>query len=382
MHSRPSTSCLQQDNRIILNVSGASYETYEKTLQRFPETLLGDSNKRKDFFQNGEYFFNRSRIGFDSILFFYQSFGRLARPANLPMPLFENECRYFEIPEEIISSMKEKEGYLLINKNNDEDEDEGDQTPTTFLQKAYYVIEYPDSSKIATIFSIISVSATVASVLLACIESIPSIRRNHRTSGDPLFIIDVILTVWFAFEVTARIISSPSLCQVFTSPMMYVEFMGSYPYLIVVVIGNNDPQLRWLIFFRIFRLFKLTKLLKLFTSSKKVELLGKILYSSLPDVGLLIICLLIIVFLGATLMYLLESPTDGTLFTSIPSSTWWALQTVVVLGYGDMVPETTQGKILAASFMIFGAVTLALPVLSVGTKFITAYEVNLEEEET
>jgi len=71
-------------SRVQLNISGTPYETYLETLQRFPSTLLGDMTKRRSYLCGDEYYFNRNRTVFDSILFFYQSYGRLMRPLDVP----------------------------------------------------------------------------------------------------------------------------------------------------------------------------------------------------------------------------------------------------------------------------------------------------------
>jgi len=60
--------------RIVLNVSGMRVETRMRTLSRFPETLLGDENRRTQYYDplRNEYFFDRNRLCFDSILYYYQ----------------------------------------------------------------------------------------------------------------------------------------------------------------------------------------------------------------------------------------------------------------------------------------------------------------------
>jgi potassium voltage-gated channel Shaker-related subfamily A protein 7 len=63
-------------------VSGQRFETQVKTLNRFPETVLGDAMKRKAYWdpKQHEYFFDRHRPSFQAILYYYQSGGRLKRP--------------------------------------------------------------------------------------------------------------------------------------------------------------------------------------------------------------------------------------------------------------------------------------------------------------
>ena len=58
-----------------------------------------------------------------------------------------------------------------------------------------------------------------------------------------------------------------------------------------------------------------------------------------------------------------------------------SLQTIVTLGYGDIVPESVIGKLFSSLFMMFGALTLSLPVMSIVMKFTTQYSLEDEEEE-
>jgi len=60
--------------RIVINVSGMRVETRLRTLSRFPDTLLGDGSRRTRYYDplRNEYFFDRNRLCFDSILYYYQ----------------------------------------------------------------------------------------------------------------------------------------------------------------------------------------------------------------------------------------------------------------------------------------------------------------------
>jgi len=80
-------ACGDSGERVIINVSGLRVETRLVTLERFPDTLLGDSCRRDHYFDalRNEYFFDRNRASFDAILYYYQSAGRLRRPTNVPL---------------------------------------------------------------------------------------------------------------------------------------------------------------------------------------------------------------------------------------------------------------------------------------------------------
>jgi len=86
-------------DKVIINVSGLRFETRASTLQRYPHSLLGDKQRRADFFDymNNEYFFERHRSSFEAILYFYQSGGRLTRPENISAEIFLEEIKFFDL---------------------------------------------------------------------------------------------------------------------------------------------------------------------------------------------------------------------------------------------------------------------------------------------
>ena len=52
---------------------------------------------------------------------------------------------------------------------------------------------------------------------------------------------------------------------------------------------------------------------------------------------------------------------------------WWAFVTMTTVGYGDIVPVTSMGKIIGAITIVCGILLIALPVAIVGSKFQEVY---------
>jgi len=59
-----------------------------------------------------EYFFDRNRPSFDAILYYYQSAGRLRRPINVPLDVFSEEVKFYELGEKTIEKYREDEGFI------------------------------------------------------------------------------------------------------------------------------------------------------------------------------------------------------------------------------------------------------------------------------
>jgi hypothetical protein len=73
------------------------------------------------------------------------------------------------------------------------------------------------------------------------------------------------------------------------------------------------------------------------------------------------ITLISLLIIASSLMYFIEHDTQPDAFSSIPATMWWAIVTLTTVGYGDIYPITTMGKILGGSIALLGIGFFALP---------------------
>ena len=72
-----------------------------------------------------------------------------------------------------------------------------------------------------------------------------------------------------------------------------------------------------------------------------------------PLLSVLVIFLMVL-FLASVAVHFLERDVQPATFGSVPATMWWAVVTLTTVGYGDVVPVTALGRIIAAMVMICG----------------------------
>ena len=114
---------------------------------------------------------------------------------------------------------------------------------------------------------------------------------------------------------------------------------------IALVISAN-PKSAWL--------FAVLWLLKVVPGIPGLRLLRRVLVmESGPLVSVLVIFLLVL-FLASVAEHVLERDDQPVAFGSVPAALWWAIATLTTVGYGDVVPMTPLGRLVASAVMICG----------------------------
>ena len=333
--------------RIIINVSGLRFETFEKTLCRFPETLLGSAAKRDFYYdsENNEYFFDRNRSSFEAILFFYQSNGKLVRPSGVPFYVFSEEVKFFELGKEHLQRLEIEEGYIT---------DEKPILPINPTQrKIWQLFEYPDSSLPARFLALWSVSIILLSIVVFCLETLPSIRcvedptgpacdkymRNgtspnnkpsEKDEKDVWFVIEILCISWFTLEYVVRLLSSPQKLVFIRTFLNIIDLVAILPY--YITLPMNEARVTSLAVLRVIRLVRVFRIFKLSRHSKGLQVLGYTLRSSSRELAMLIFFLLIGVVLFASAVFYAEQDNKESAFSSIPDAFWWAVVTMTTVG--------------------------------------------------
>ena len=218
-------------------------------------------------------------------------------------------------------------------------------------REAYHII-FESDTRGGRLFDIVLLWLILLSVAVVIIESIPAYQERYF---EIFYFIEWVFTVLFSIEYILRVWSSPR-------PMKYIfSFWGLVDILSILPTYMDliAPGYHYLLTVRIFRLLRVFRILKLVRFSREARILLEALRGSSYKIGVFLLTVLSTVTILGTLMYVIEGSSSG--FTSIPQSIYWAIVTVTTVGFGDIVPQTTLGKLLSSVAMIIGYSIIAVP---------------------
>jgi voltage-gated potassium channel len=120
------------------------------------------------------------------------------------------------------------------------------------------------------------------------------------------------------------------------------------------------------VFFSIYdlRILRLFRLFDIFSQSRFLLPTNTLIKTIIKQRNALLgsqIMVISILLIVSTFIYFLESSVQPEVFGSIPSTMWWGIATLTTVGYGDVVPMTDLGKLLASFTMLVGIGMFALP---------------------
>lgn len=424
--------------RVRINVRGFQFETFQATLEQFPETMLGCPARRTEFYDpvSDQYCLDRDPAAFDFILFFYQSNGILARPETISKNAFSEELKFFGITEQDeadggksakdvpeTSTSSENHELLAVEIAPPEDDPHCNRRAKNLRTKCWLMMEYPRSSLAGKIWGRISITIILLSVFAFCLETMPelncpkdiinttSLVKNQSTlhkSPEPInngsyqmttgtfvtnlqqcssartwFVVETTIVIFFLMEYLIRLFTAPSKCSFVLSLFGIVDMAAIAPYFITLAVHGWRTEMNLQVtsfsVLRIVRLCRVLRVFKLSRYSDGLKIVGKTFSDTWRTLSSLMMCVLMAVVLFSSFLYYFEESNEA--IGSIVENFYWALVTMTTVGYGDIVPRTLLGKLTASACMVFGIVLLLiLPLPVFVTHFCSLYEEKADKK--
>ena len=223
-------------------------------------------------------------------------------------------------------------------------------------------------------YDIVSVVMILVNLIASIAYTFDSMEMKY---GPLLLSVEAITVAFFAVDYVLRILSAPAADRGKPKGKMILQYMLSFngivdllsflPYYLPVFFPAGAVAFRMFRVIRIFRLFRINAYydsLNVITSvlnSKKQQLMSSVF-------------IIIILMLASSLcMYSVENKAQPDVFSNAFSGIWWATSTLLTVGYGDIYPITTAGKILGILISFLGVGMVAIPTGIISAGFVEQY---------
>lgn len=225
-------------------------------------------------------------------------------------------------------------------------------TPRAAWRDSLYRIIFEADTPAGKAFDIVLVIAIILSVLAVMLNSVASI---HAKWGIQLFYFEWLITIIFTLEYIARVVSVSKPTGYIFSFLGIIDLLSTLPsYIALFMTGAS-----YTVALRLLRLLRIFRILKLAYYLEESAVMAQALAASRRKLLVFLFTILLLVMILGTIMFVVEGPENG--YSSIPESIYWAIVTLTTVGYGDIVPRTAIGQVIASVVMILGYAIIAVP---------------------
>lgn len=205
----------------------------------------------------------------------------------------------------------------------------------------------------------------VISLVSFSLETLPNLDSSLRNF---LQILEHVCVSIFTLEYLLRLWLTKKSSSYFFSFYGIIDLVAILPY--YVSAGVDLRSIRAVRLLRIFRIFKLIKY------NKAINRLLNAFKSIKNELLIFSISTVIFIYVSSIGIYYFENPVQPDQFSSVFDCMWWSIITLTSVGYGDMYPITSGGKLFASFTVIIGMGIIAIPTGLIASALTGSFNKN------
>ena len=199
----------------------------------------------------------------------------------------------------------------------------------------------------------------------------------HAKFGPWLVTVEAITVAFFALDYCLRLWTAKFLRPSLSEPKAVLRYIFSFsglvallsflPYYLPVFFPSGAVA---------FRMFRVARVFRLFRVNAYYDSLGvitEVISSKRQQLFSSVFILLVLMLASSLCMYSLEHEAQPQVFTNAFSGIWWSVSTLLTIGYGDIYPVTTMGKIFSIFITFLGVGMVAIPTGIISAGFVDQY---------
>ncbi|XP_077573245.1 potassium voltage-gated channel subfamily V member 2-like [Stigmatopora nigra] len=400
---------------IKVNIGGKVFHIPKKCVLKYPHTRIGSLVASTDkaglvslcddySVKKNEFFFDRDPAFFHHVCHFYAS-GELWVIREMCPINFEEEIAYWGLSlkdarrcccmafEEKVDEIKDNlqvDRELMAEIEVKYDDEVFRRMPLGEIRKYLWdIVENPYASMWAKTFSVVSNLFVLLSIVALSLNTVKEL-QNYRVWGKTYMEwVEIVTIVFFALEYFIRLGATPNLKLFLTSGLNFVDMVAVMPYFAQIILeaafgaedGDTPGDLKTLASFsqlshvlKVVKLLRIFRILKLARHSTGMRAFGFTLRQCYQQASCILLFIAMGIFTFSALLHSAERETEGSPISSIPYAWWWAAVSISTVGYGDVVPVTILGRIVAFGCISFGIILNGMPISFLFNKFSDYYE--------
>lgn len=181
------------------------------------------------------------------------------------------------------------------------------------------------------------------------------------------FAVDYVLRVWTARFLNPELSERHAVREYIFSFTGIVDLLSFLPYYLPIFFPSGTVAFRMIRIVRIFRLFKIN------AYYDSLSVIADVIKGKSQQLISSVFIILILMVASSLCMYSLEHEAQPEVFQNAFSGIWWAASTLLTVGYGDIYPITTWGKMLGIVITFLGVGMVAIPTGIISAGFVDQY---------
>ncbi|MEM9339812.1 MAG: ion transporter [Bacteroidota bacterium] len=239
-----------------------------------------------------------------------------------------------------------------------------------------------EDDRLSKRFDLFIMILIILNVILVILETEEHIYQAYKKQLDLfeaisviIFTIEYLLRIWTCTYMEAYRHPVWGRIKYIFSFAALIDLFAILPFYLPLVLAIDGR------FLRILRIFRLVRLFKMGRYSKAFQMISKVIMDRKEELFITFTMLIVMLVFASGLMYYIENEAQPEAFSSIPETMWWGVATLTTVGYGDVYPITSLGRLLGAFIAILGIGIFALPAGIIASGFESELSKKRKEQD-
>ena len=232
-------------------------------------------------------------------------------------------------------------------------------TADDFISRAYDIFY--------TLVILVNLAVTIAYTFDGAEARCGGLLLDIEAATVAFFAVDCALRIWTAKFRSPGMKEWRAVYKYVFSFSGIVDLLSFLPYYLPVFFPSGAVAFRMFRVVRIFRLFRIN------AYYDSLNVITQVLASKAQQLLSSVFIILVLMIASSLCMYSLEHDAQPEVFSNAFSGIWWSVSTLLTVGYGDIYPITTMGKIFSIFITFLGVGMVAIPTGIISAGFVDQY---------